>query len=314
LHRVKVRIPATITSLGSGLHALGVAVSMHSHIALQTRSDSELSVSVSGDNVDDIPTSLDNLALRAAIRVFQNQEDAPAGLHVEVHNAIPFGYGLGEKIAQVVGGLIAAHNLIDSSLSRDEMMKIALSFDLPYEGIVAAMMGSVCACSLDPNEPHTLGYASFDLPPTRLIVIAPTFDNDPLQDIRYPKTVSLNDAVRMMRQSLLLAEGLQRGDFGMIANAFTYQISQEQFADKIPHLTTVQKVAKDAGAAAVMISGDGGLLTAFAEEEPHRVADKMALVYEKAGIEVRRWVLPIDRQGVVISELEPTEEELPEQS
>lgn len=314
MHKVKVRVPATITSLGPGLHALGVAVSLHSRIALQTRSDSQLSVSVSGDNVEEIPTSLDNLALRAAIRVFQNQENAPAGLHVEVHNAIPFGYGLGEKIAQVVGGLVAAHNLIDSSLTRDELIKIALSFDLPYEGVVTAMMGSVCACSLDPNEPHTLAYASLTLPPTRLIVIAPSFDTESLEDVRFPQTVSLNDAVRMTRQSLLLAEGLQRADFEMVARAFTYQIHQEQFVEKIPHLVAVQKAARDAGAAAVMVAGNGSLLAAMAEEEPHMVADKMARVYEKAGVDVRRWVLPIDRQGVVISELEPTEEELTEQS
>lgn len=312
MHKVKVRVPATITSLGPGLHALGVAVSLHSRIALQTRSDSELSVSVTGDNVEEIQPSLDNLSLRAAIRVFQNQENAPAGLHVEVHNAIPFGYGLGEKTAQVVGGLVAAHNLIDSSLTRDELIKIALSFDLPYEGIVAAMMGSICACSLDPSEPHTLAYSSLELPPTQLIIIAPSFNKQSLDEARFPKTVSLNDAVRMMRQSLLLAEALQREDFEMIARTFTYQINQEQFAEKIPQLETVQTAAKDAGAAAVMIAGDGSLLTALAEEEPHHVADEMALVYEKAGIEVRRWVLPIDRQGVVISELEPTEEEIPE--
>lgn len=118
----------------------------------------------------------------------------------------------------------------------------------------------------------------------------------------------------MTRQSLLLAEGLQRADFEMITRAFTYQIHQEQFAEKIPHLAAVQKAAKDAGAAAVMVAGNGSLLAALAEEEPHMVADRMARVYEKAGIEVRRWVLPIDRQGVVISELEPTEEELTEQS
>lgn len=309
MHKVKVRVPATITSVGPGIHTLGLAVSLHSRIALQVRSDSKLSVMASGDETDKIPENLDNLALRAAIRVFQQIENAPAGLHVEVHNAIPFGYGFGEDVAQVVGGIVAAHNLIDSPLSRDELIKVALTFNLPYEAVVAAMMGSLSLCSLEPDEPHTLAYTSAELPPTQVVIVAPQFDTTGISDVRFPKQIMLNDAVRLMRQSVLLANALQYSDYELIRRTFAFQVHQAQYASVIPHLEAVQEIVANHENAAVTVAGRGNVFLAFAEEEQHALADEIVSLYSKHHIQCRRWVLPIDRQGVVISELEPAEEQ-----
>ena len=304
MQKVKVRVPATITSVGSGIHALGVALSMHNRVALQVRHDSHLSVTVTGDDTEHISSGLDNLALRAAIRVFQSIENAPAGLHVEVHNAIPFGVGLGEETAMVVGGLVAAHNLIDSSLNRDDLIRIALSFNLPYEGIVAAMMGSVSVCSLTPTEPFTLAYSALEMPPTRVIVIVPTLPHLDAAAVRFPQAIDLNDAVRLMRQALVLTDALRLGDYDLLKKTLAYQLFQPHYVKLIPFLADMQQTALQHGGTGLTIASSGHMLIGFAEEDPHAVADAVVLMLAEKGIMARHWVLPIDRQGVVISEIE----------
>jgi homoserine kinase len=304
VQKVKVRIPATITSVGAGVHAIGLALSMHTHVALQVRSDTHLSVTVTGDAADKIPSTIDNLALRAAIRVFQRIENAPVGLHVEVHNSTPFGVGLGEQTALVVGGLVAAHNLIDSALTRDDMIRIALSFNLPYEGIVAALLGGISLCSLTPEEPFTFAYASLEVPPTRAIIIVPEIPNLDATPVRFPQTLLLTDAVRMMRQSLVFTEAIRNADYDLLKRTLAYQPHQAEYAKIIPHLAEVQKAALDEGGAGTMISSNGQMLIAFAQHEPHAVAEAMVAVFEAHQMKAQHWVLPLDRQGVVISEIE----------
>lgn len=307
MRKIKVRVPATITSVGAGLHSLGMALSIHSRVALQERSDSELSVSVTGDETDKIPATVDNLALRAAIRVFQHSEDAPLGLHVEVHNAIPFGMGLGENIAMVVGGLVAAHNLIETDLTRDDLVNMAMSFNLPYEGIITAMLGSLGICSSTPNEPFTLAYDSIEVPPTRAIVVIPQIEGFNAQDIRFPKTTDLNNAIRNMRQTLIMTEALRHGNYKLLKRALAYQLFANKYAELMPQLAKARQAADEAGAMGITLAGDGRILLAFADEDPFAVANAIVEEFTATGVETRHWVLPIDRQGVVISALRDAE-------
>lgn len=307
VRKIKVRVPATLTSVGAGLHSLGMALSIHTRVALQERSDTELSVSITGDETDNIPATVDNLALRAAIRVFQHSEEAPLGLHVEVHNAIPFGMGMGENIAMVVGGLVAAHNLIETDLTRDDLVNVAMSFGLPYEGIISAMLGSMGICSSTPNEPFTLAYDAIDLPPTRAIIVIPQLEKFDAQAIRFPEVIKLNNAIRNMRQTLLMTEALRHGNYKLLKRTLAYQLFASKYAEQIPHYNEVQQAALDAGAAGITLAGDGQVLLAFAEEDPFAAAEAMVERFNTAGIETRHWVLPIDRQGVVISALRDAE-------
>ena len=307
MRKIKVRVPATITSVGAGLHSLGMALSIHSRVALQERSDSELSVSVTGDETANIPATVDNLALRAAIRVFQHSEEAPLGLHVEVHNAIPFGMGLGENIAMVVGGLVAAHNLIETDLTRDDLVSMAMTFNLPYEGIISAMLGSLGICSSTLNEPFTLAYDSIDVPPTRAIIVIPQIENFDVQAIRFPEVTKLNNAIRNMRQTLLMTEALRHGNYKLLKRALAYQLFASKYAEQIPQYDAVQKAADEAGAMGITLAGDGRILLAFAEEDPFAVAEAMVETFADGGVQTRHWVLPIDRQGVVISALRDAE-------
>lgn len=302
MQRVQVRVPASLTSVGTGLHSVGLALSMHCHITLQVRSDSELSVKVSGNGADKIPSTLDNLALRAAIRVFQQLEDAPVGLHVDVYNAIPFDVSMGVETAMVVGGLVAAHNLIDTKLSRDDLMRIAIKFNLPYEGIVTAMLGGIGIGSLSPNEPFEVAYTSIETPPIRAIIVRPDLNVD-TTPMRFPETIKLVDGVRDMRQSLVLVEALRTGDFSLIKQALHDSIYNAALKGLIPNFEGVRQAALDAGAAGITLAGNGSQLLSFAEDEPFAVADAMVRAFARIGVTAQHWVLPIDQQGVVISAL-----------
>ncbi|MBE0690150.1 MAG: hypothetical protein IH587_08535 [Anaerolineae bacterium] len=60
------------------------------------------------------------------------------------------------------------------------------------------------------------------------------------------------------------------------------------------------EAARRVGAQAVLVAR-GGILIAFAERNQRHIGEAMQAALQNAGSTARYWVLPIDRQGIVIS-------------
>jgi len=302
VYKVKVTVPATVTNLGPGLNVLGLALALHTTIDMHLRSDDELSVKVSGEDAERIPTDFDNPSLRAAIKVFQRIVRAPAGLEIDIHNQIPFNVGLGGRTALVMGGLIAAQNLTGNTLRRDQIIHIALDMGLPPESIITTIFGGLSSYSRD--EDNNLVYRSWEIQPLRVVVVLPRLENyrESLQPL--PQHLTLDDAIYNAAQTALLADALQSDDIDLLAQALKNRVYQENKAAHIPGYEAVCEAAYEKGALGVTISGRGPTLLAFAEDYHDEVAVAMIDAFADEGYEAVHWILNTDRQGVVLSVFE----------
>ncbi|NJL14902.1 MAG: hypothetical protein HC913_19145, partial [Microscillaceae bacterium] len=209
MYKVKVSVPATSINLGPGLHVLGLALSLQTTVDFQIRSDDELRISVSGEAKDHIPANFDNPALRAAMRVFQRFERAPFGLQMSIYNAIPVNVGFGLRTALIVGGLVAANNLIDAGLPRDELMQMALQFGLAQPRVVTTILGGLSICG-DPDT-KDLFYHNFEVMPLRVVAVLPKLANFHETTRTLPNQIDLNNAIFNIGRMPLLTEALCYG-------------------------------------------------------------------------------------------------------
>lgn len=304
MYKVTVTIPAPVTSLGPGLHSLGLALAMHCHIEMTARRDDQLELRYEGEGLGALPGGYRHPVIEAMTRMFQYKEMAPVGLTVAVENQIPLGVGLDAVTALKVGALVAANNFTGGGLEREGIIEIALDMGLLPEAIVTAMMGGLNFCL--PEERHPLIYNSLEPPPLRLALVVPELPDYPDQtaDI-LPAQVALEDAVFNLSRLPFAIDALLDGDFNMLKKTLQDRLYQDAYTDYIPGYEGAQQAALKAGAAVVTLAGRGPAVIAFAPYNHALIAEAMVEAFQREGVEhCRYWTLGIDVQGVTLSIIE----------
>ncbi len=298
MHKVKIRLPAVLTSLGPGLNSLALALSLYTQVEVSPRRDSQLVVETEGEGAGRYSLGLRHPVVLALARVFQRMERAPLGLNVRVSSDIPPASGLGAETAFLLAGVIAGNTLMDSPYDRHGVLTFAAQISRP-ESAVGAMLGGLTLSLL--HESHGLIYRSLPAAQFPVVVVLPALERytrpTPLE--RVPLSSLLYNSSR----TPLLIEALRTGDQVLLAQCIDDAIQVPRQAPQIRGLAAATQAARDAGALAVTIAGDGPAVLAFAEGGHAAIAEAMRDAFDYAGVAVRAWVLPVDTQGVVLSVL-----------
>lgn len=294
MQRIRVRVPATVTNIGPALGGLALAVQLHCSVEFRQRDDNELVVTA-GDDFD----AIEHPVVLAAIRVFQHIGRAPSGFEVRVSNSIPIGAGLGAKTAFSVAGVIGANNLTNAQLPREKLMSFAAQVAQSGEGVAAAMVGGLATGLLLEDE---LIHQSVAPTAMRIIIATPQIAKYERKAQRAtPKTVNYDEALANISHVPLLVESFRQLDYDRLRLLMSDDILQSKLAHHIDGFEAVVGAAKQAGAYALTISGIGPSVIAFAPNQHHDIADAMRQAFQQAGVTAQTWVLPVDRQGVVLS-------------
>ncbi len=299
MYKVNVSVPAVSTNLGPGLEVLGLALNLRNVIEMSLRSDDRLDVRVFGEGQEALSLDVHNPAVRAAIRVFQELEQAPAGLNVRCDNRIPFGVGLSARAALIVGGLVGANNLLGGPFNQEALIRMAAQLSGEGAAVVAAIAGGLGIYSTGPQGPI---HRTVEITPLRVVVAVPRLPNfQPRLRPDLPARVTLSDAISNVGHVALLIEALRDGDFKLARQAIGDRLHEPYRREQIPGYHAVVSAAEDAGAVAVTLCGAGPALLAFASYNHESIEEAMQRAFRSAGVEARTWSLVSDHQGVVIS-------------
>ncbi|MBN2470268.1 MAG: homoserine kinase [Anaerolineae bacterium] len=301
MRKARVTVPAVCTNLGPGVHSLALALGLHLTVAFVERSDSRLLIETHGEGAADLPSDCYHPVMFAAIRVFQQVEDAPLGLRIDVRNNIPLESGLGAAEAMTLAGLIGANNLMGMPLSRDELIMLGAEILGRADGLVAGMLGGLTACALDESGAV---YRRIDLSPLKVLVVVPQLDDYDSALARPPQNVPLERALANIGRQALLVEALREGDAALLGRMLNDAVLDPALGAQIPGYAQAVEAALGAGAQGVTISGSGPGLVVFALHNHYRIADAIQRVFDARGTLSRVWTLPVDTQGVVVTAAE----------
>jgi homoserine kinase len=119
--------------------------------------------------------------------------------------------------------------------------------------------------------------------------------------ISSPERVPMQDAIYNLSRMPLLVSALQEGDLNLLAQVLDDKLHAPTLIPAIIGYREVVQAAKDEGALAVTVSGDGPALLAFTEDKHDKIAKAMEEAFLDEDVKSRSWVLPVDTQGVVLS-------------
>lgn len=302
MHKVSVSVPAVSTNVGPGYDVLGLALNFRNVVEMSLRTDDQLTVDVRGEGKGLLPENYYHPAMQAAIKLFQRLEQAPVGLAVRAHSAIPLDVGLSARATMVVGGLVGANNLVGSPFSHDKLIEMAAAMTGQPELVATAMRGGLGICS---HGSTGLLYRAIEITPMRVVLAVPNlpeYQRRLRSDL--PGKIDMADVVYNIGHTALLIEALRDGDYKLLQHALDDRLHEPYRREQISAYPAVVRAAQEAGAAAVALCGAGPAMMAFAAFNHQLIEEAMHDAFLAAGIEARTWSVGIDLQGVVISVVE----------
>jgi homoserine kinase len=284
---IVVRVPATTANLGPGFDCLGLTLDLWNE-AVFTVARKDVVVTVSGEGADRLPHDADNLVVRAFARLCAQAGAAlPAGLRVDCRVGVPLASGLGSSASAVVAGLLAANALLGEAVDAATVLRLATELEGHPDNVAAALRGGLVVVVRSGDELLT---ERVETPPVDVALAVPALEySTAATRAELPTYVALQDAVYNMGRATLVVEALRRGDLELLGKAMEDRLHQARRLERVPGGREAMGAAREAGAAAVAVSGSGPSLIAFVAEAARSgaVAEAMVGALGRAGVASR---------------------------
>ncbi len=261
-------MPATSANLGPGFDALGLALDLFNTLTLSA-CDAD-SLSVEGEGAAELKGARTTIAHDAAHRVLRALDCDVAGVHLQMHNAIPLARGLGSSSAAIIGGMMAANQWARAShggaLSPRELLDMATTIEGHPDNVAPALMGGLVAAACEQNGDH-LSVAAVRVPMKMWPQFAVWIPDAELSTHKargvLAPDVSRADAIYNLSRSALLVAALAAGDFAALREALKDKLHQAQRAPLVPGFDAIVAAATRAGALGATLSGAGPTILAW---------------------------------------------------
>lgn len=300
--RVVVKVPATTANLGPGFDTLGMALTMGDELHVSVVKGSKITVDVHGVGEGDVPTDGTNLIARSLAHAFASKGIAVPGLHLDAHNSIPHGRGLGSSGAAIVAGVMAAKGLLEGvvEFSSSELLGLATDMEGHPDNIAPSLFGGLTIAWMTDEGPKHKKLSVHR--GVSLVVAVPdgASMSTSLARSLQPDTVPHKDAIfNLSRSALLIAALIQSPELLLEATEDrlhqNYRASAMQDTDDLLHSLRRQ------GYAAV-VSGAGPSVLVLCSDPSQRLAVAEIVAAHPGGAWTSH-MLTVDERGATVETL-----------
>lgn len=305
---VNVFAPATVANVVCGYDVLGFAVNEPGDEVIMRFRDKPgvIITKISGDE-GRLPYDPAKNTVSVSVQHYLDHIGrTDIGVEIELYKKMPIGSGLGSSSASTVAGLYAINTLMDSPLSKMELVPFAMKGEelaCGYghaDNVAPALLGGfVLIRSYEPLDIIKLPY------PEELYcsIVFPQVDvptRDARQIIR--SKILLKDAVVQWGNVAGLVSGLYTKDIDLIARSMKDVIVEPVRSILIPDFYRLREIAMENGALSFGISGSGPSVFAFTrnDDEARFINEKLQKHFEWLDTESIAYRSPINAQGPII--------------
>lgn len=281
LRRVTVKVPATSANLGPGFDCMGMALNLYNTVTLE-RSD-RFAIEIEGQGAKDLSRGEDNLLYQAAHAIYQRAGRPVPALRLRCRNEFPPNRGLGSSAAAIVGGLVAAQALEETSLSQQELLELAVFLEGHPDNVTPALLGGFQIVVSDGLELITSPVpVQREL---RAVLFIPDLEM-PTKRARaiLSQEVSRFDAVYNIGRAAMLVLALSRGQMDLLRVATQDRLHQPARESIFPNMGRLFDAAREAGAAGVFLSGAGPTILALTKKNTRAIGSALAAAARREGI------------------------------
>ena len=299
---VVVEVPATTANLGPGFDTLGMALTIQDHLSATVVDTPGIVVDVHGVGEGEVPTDETNLIARSMAHAFASKKIPMPGVHLEAHNVIPHGRGLGSSGAAIVSGVMAAKGLLEgiAEFSASELLALATDMEGHPDNIAPSLFGGLTIAWMTDEGPKHKKLSVHR--GVSLVVAVPEDSSMSTQLARslQPETVPHQDAIfNLSRSALLIAALIQSPE--LLFEATEDRLHQNYRASAMKDTDALLQSLRAKGYAAV-VSGAGPSVLILCPDPGQRL-DIAQIVEAHPGGTWTSHMLTVDERGATVEEV-----------
>lgn len=246
--KVTVKVPATTANFGAGFDCVGMALPIYNYITIEETvlpgTGIEINIISETDDDDElaiehIPKDENNIIYKAVEMLYNSIGQSPSELKINIKAQIPIAKGLGSSASIIVGGLMAANELLNKPADEAALLSIATEVEGHPDNVTPAIVGGLVLTSLE--EDGSIIYRKLPWPEEwQLTLCVPDYElaTDISRSV-LPQEVPLKDASFNSRRTAMFVEALHTKDTELMKLALQDKLHQPYRTKLVPGLQEI---------------------------------------------------------------------------
>ena len=306
--KITVKVPATSANIGPGFDCLGLALPIYNEITVEetVMPGSGIEINIIDENniynTLSIPKDKNNIAYKAIELLYNFLGQTVCDIKITIKTDIPVARGLGSSASVIVGGLVAANELLGRPADNDLLLSIASEVEGHPDNVTPALFGGFCISSIEYDG--SVIYSKIEWPENwKLNVLIPDYELDTvISRSVLPDSISIPDAAYNVRKCSMLIDAVYRCDDELMKKCLKDKIHQpyrKQLINGFSELNELLSnkddilgcVISGAGPAILVISKNDGFLN---------VQKEVKKIFETLNVNCDIRTLNIEKEGTKV--------------
>lgn len=313
--KVSVKVPATTANLGPGFDCMGMALPIYNIITIEETvlpgTGIEINVISEDDTADElslehIPMDENSIIYKAVELLYNSIGQTPSELKITIHSQIPIARGLGSSASVIVGGLLAANELLGRPADEAALLSIATEVEGHPDNVTPAIVGGLVLTSSE--EDGSIVYRKLDWPQEwNLTLCVPEYElaTDISRSV-LPKEVPISDAVFNAKRLAMFVHAIHTKDSQLMKLALKDKLHQPYRMKLVPGLEKIiENLKHEENVLGCVLSGAGPSVLIISEKNNlDRIKDIVKETWADLNIKADIYTLPVENNGAQIINLD----------
>jgi len=305
--KVSVKVPATTANLGPGFDCLGMALPLYNTITIEETVLPGTGIEINaindggGSNLlfEHIPMDETSIIYKAVELLYNSIGQSPSELKITVQSQIPIARGLGSSASVIVGGLLAANELLGHPADEVALLSIASEVEGHPDNVTPAIVGGLVLTSQE--DDGSILYRKLNWPlEWNITVCIPDYElSTDISRSVLPKDVPMADAVFNAKRLAMFVQAVSTKDSVLMRAALQDRLHQPYRMKLVPGLDKIAENLKhEENVLGCVLSGAGPAVVVISEKNNlDKIKSIVKETWEDMNVKADIMTLPVENQG-----------------
>lgn len=257
---IKVTVPATTANIGPGFDCLGMALNLYTNATFE---ETEKGLTIEGCQPE--YQNEDNLIYQSMLGIFKRTGYKHRGIKITINSDIPISRGLGSSAACILAGIMAANEIADAQLTKQQILKIATQLEGHPDNVTPALFGGMIVSVYDNDEVYFSKIPLNDSVDFYALIPDFTLSTSEARSV-LPKQVPFNDATFNVGRVALMVASFFNGNSDLLNVSIKDRLHQKYRGALIHEYETIMEKLDDLQIKGAFLSGAGPTIIAIANK------------------------------------------------